>query len=152
MIIIRATFEGTPNKHYNYLCRFTTVKVGQKVIVESPYNGYCTVEIVAIHNVGDREAGRPTKEVVNIIDDREYLERKKARARLAEIAEGLAKREQAVKLAQDNHHTIDYQRFAPLAQVDAVASKLVQEAVLLEHSLADRRQIGVAVPWATRRP
>lgn len=150
MIVIRATFEGTPNKHYNYLCRFTNVKAGDKVIVESPYNGYTIVTVVNVHNVGDREAGRPTKEVVNLIDDREYLERMKCRARLAEIAEGLAKREQAVKLAQDNHHTIDYQRFAPLAQVDAVANKLVQEAVLLEHSLSDCKQIGVSAPWQRR--
>lgn len=85
MIVIRAVFEGKPHKHYNYLCPFTNVKVGDKVIVESPYNGYTAVEVVGIHNVGDAAAGSPGKEVVCTIDDRDYLVRKRDRERLNEI-------------------------------------------------------------------
>lgn len=84
MFIVRVTFESS-NRQYCYLCPYTNVKVGDKVIVESPYNGYTAVTVVKIHNLGDKEAGTPTKYVVNTIDDREYRERKEARERLAEI-------------------------------------------------------------------
>lgn len=150
MIVIRATFEGTPNKHYNYLCRFLNVKVGETVIVESPYNGYTAVKIVAVHNVGDTAAGRPTKEVVCRIDDAEYLKRKQAKARLDEITAELEKREKEVKAAQAAKaavaRAIDYDRFRPLAQMDGMAHKLVDEAVQIEQVLRETETRAAYLP------
>lgn len=74
-IVVRVRFDES-KKEYCYLCDYRNVKVGDRVIVESPYNGYTAVSVVNIYNRGDRGAGNPTKYVVNIIDDGEYLARK----------------------------------------------------------------------------
>lgn len=101
MFVVSVKFEGSPFQTYVYLCPFTNVKVGDKVIVDSPRNGYVTVDVVAIHNVRDPHAKKATKYVVNTIDDREYLERKKASQYLEDMQAAAREAEMAVKRSND---------------------------------------------------
>lgn len=107
-IVVRVRFDES-KKEYCYLCDYRNVKVGDRVIVESPYNGYTAVSVVNIYNRGDHGAGNPTKYVVNIIDDGEYLARKAQSEYLEKIqklTDEIAAAEHKVKFAEGRYVTL----------------------------------------------
>lgn len=70
MKTIKVLFKNDKNKGYKYLCPYE-VSVGNFVVVDSPYNGYVTVEVIKIY---DGEEVAATKRVVCVVDDTDYLE------------------------------------------------------------------------------
>lgn len=113
MKTIRVAFENTGYKLYSYLCPFV-VAVGDKVIVDSPSNGYVAVTVMEV-DVVDKKA---SKRVVCTIDDseyKEYLGKQESRAKIMERLH--AKRQEMEELAI----------FRILAETDSEAASLLRE-------------------------
>ena len=135
MGVILVTFDGPKDagygnnqtREYAYFCDYN-VQIGDRVIVDSPYNGYVAVTVVKTAGL---EAIKATKEVVCTIDDRRYKERLACKARLAEISAEIERRE-----AQ----RVQTERFAELRKTDAHAAKLLEEAEKIGGFLVDSVQ------------
>lgn len=115
MSVILVKFDSNPNNTYAYFCDYN-VQIGDRVIVESPYNGYTAVTVVS---TAGHDAIKATKEVVCTIDDRRYKERLACKARLAEITAELDRRER---------ERVNVSKYAELAKSDPMAARLMEEA------------------------
>lgn len=131
MSVIKVRFDrernaGSNSQEYAYFCDYP-VEVGDRVIVDSPYNG-----LVAV-TVSDTSAGldsiRATKEVVCLIDASRYNARKVAKARLVEIGAELDRR--AAEKVKTKH-------LRKLFKKDKKAKSLLNEAEGLAHVLNDK--------------
>lgn len=130
MSVIKVKFDRSKHDHqaspeYAYFCDYE-VEVGDRVIVDSPYNGYTAV------TVSDTSAGldsiKATKEVVCLIDDSRYNARKQAKARLAEIEAELSYRAERVA---------NTKRLRRLFKGDDRAKSLLRQAEAINHILND---------------
>ena len=128
MSIIRVRFDGS-GRIYPYWTDLP-VEVGQRVVVESPYDGYVAVTVTEVGATGNA-----SKEVVCIIDDRRYLARVEARKRIAAIHADLAYRLKNRVTVTDEmrreHHG------------DQQAQQLLNEIEDLTHVLEDRPDLYV---------
>lgn len=80
---------------YHYLTDIGTIKVGDKVIVDSPSDGYVTVKVDSVHL--DTQVAKATKYIVNTIDDTKYKARIESEKRRAEIVKKLEKKRKEVE-------------------------------------------------------
>lgn len=122
-----AGYGNNQDKTYAYFCDYN-VQPGDRVIVESPFNGYVAVTVVT---TAGNDAIKATKEVVCVVDDRRYKQRKAQKARLAEIAAEIERRD-----AQ----RVQTERFAELRKVDPHAAVLLAEAENIGKFLVDSVQ------------
>lgn len=82
---------------YHYLTNLEGLLTGQKVIVDSPSDGYVTVTIVSIQ---DGAQGKATKYIVNTIDDTDYKARaEKERLRKQIVARLEEKKKEVEQMA-----------------------------------------------------
>lgn len=81
---------GYNTQVYHYLTDIDTIKVGDKVIVDSPSDGYVAVRVDVIHL--NTHVAKATKYIVNTIDDTKYKARIEADKRRAEIIKKLDKK------------------------------------------------------------
>jgi hypothetical protein len=87
MSVIKVQFDDNgrgDGRHYAYFCDYP-VEVGDRVIVESPFNGY-------VVGTAGFDSIKATKEVVCLIDDKRYQARKAAKARMAELGAEIERR------------------------------------------------------------
>jgi len=122
-----AGYGNNQDRTYAYFCDYN-VQPGDRVIVESPFNGYVAVTVVS---TAGHDAIKATKEVVCTIDDRRYKERQQCKARLAEISAEIERRE-----AQ----RVQTERFAALRSADPQAARLLEEAEKIGGFLVDSVQ------------
>ncbi|RWM27882.1 MAG: hypothetical protein EOR77_30655 [Mesorhizobium sp.] len=111
--VIAAVFHENSRK-YHYFCPYP-VRVGDHVIVDSPYNGYTCVKVVEILPSGSIKA---TKNVIQVVDDTEYKAQAERKRRAAEIEAQLDRRAKEFSKIQF---------FKKLAEIDPVAKDLVDE-------------------------
>lgn len=111
--VIAAVFHGTGRK-YHYFCKYP-VRVGDHVIVDSPYSGYACVKVVDVLPNGSIKA---TKPVIQVVDDSDYragIEREK---RIAQIKAKLKARQAEIS---------ELEFFRRLAALDPASKALVDE-------------------------
>jgi hypothetical protein len=106
------SLRPSAGRTYEY---FTTldVKEGQKVVVDSPANGYVCVKVVMVEDGLSEKASKP---IVTVVDDTHYkseLEAQKKRSRILRELEEIDKKTKAT------------QRFAHLAALDPRAKELL---------------------------
>lgn len=97
MQIIQVKFDSTNHTYYSYLCRFD-VKVGDRVIVNSPSTGLTTVTVVQINSSSHLAV---LKEVVATLGDvqKSHKRRQKTKRKLAKVEAKLSER---LLVAQEN--------------------------------------------------
>jgi hypothetical protein len=118
---VTVRFDPTfSSKDYHYLCPYDGVIAGDKVIVDSPTNGYVVVLVVAVM---EGEHPSATKRIVSIVDDEDYKRyqvNKKREAEIRKELEGIQKK------------VIGDKVFEHLAKLDPRAAELVKELQKLD--------------------
>jgi hypothetical protein len=87
--------SGFNSQVYHYLTDIEGIKVGDKIIVDSPSDGYVAVKVQTVHK--NTHAAKATKYIVNTIDDTAYKTRLEAEKRKAEIVKKLEKKRKEVE-------------------------------------------------------
>ena len=87
--------SGYNSQVYHYLTDIDGINVGDKVIVDSPSDGYVAVKVDVGHK--NAQVAKATKYIVNTIDDTHYLARIEADKRRAEIIKKLEKKRKEVE-------------------------------------------------------
>ncbi len=106
--------DGYRNRTYSYLCD-EQVKVGQMVVVESPYDGFTCATVVEINPA---DAAKASKWIVQAVDTSRYKERAQRNKRIAELKG---------KLKQRSKEISELNFFKRLAEDDPASKELVEE-------------------------
>ncbi|WP_353640789.1 hypothetical protein [Mesorhizobium sp. WSM2239] len=114
--VIAAVFHNGYNasKRYHYFCKYP-VRVGDHVIVDSPYSGYACVKVVDVLPNGSIKA---TKPVIQVVDDGDYRADIERQKRIAQIKAKLKARQAEIA---------ELEFFRHLAKIDKESSALVAE-------------------------
>jgi len=104
----------TSTKRYHYFCPYP-VRVGDHVIVDSPYDGYTCVRVVEVLQKGSIKASKP---VIQVVDDTDYKTNLERQKRVNEIK---------TKLKQRQAQIAEMQFYRQLAAMDPEAKQLVDE-------------------------
>lgn len=135
--VIRVKFDPNgraDDRTYFYLCTYD-VKVGDRVIVDSPFHGYTAVTVVETNHL----FAKAKKHVVCTIDDREHKKRlaeQKTKERLADIEAALV-RKRAEKRAEIEKRMVDQ-----LLNNDPEVQKLKLEQAILAGTAAELVELG----------
>lgn len=112
----RSKYDTGRQVEYSYFCDYA-VEVGDRVVVESPYNGYTTVTVTAVG--AGLDSIKANKEVVCLVDDSQYKARQAAKARLAELS---------AELERKANEAVTTKRLRKMLKGDAEAAAMLDEA------------------------
>lgn len=115
MKCVHVQFPGNAFRDYSYMCKFDNVKAGDHAIVDTPTEGYKVVKVVRVLEQPDKAA---VKQVVQLVDDRDYRAVKEKEDRKKEVVKAL---EAKLKEYQKN------ELFEFLAAYDNHAAELVKQ-------------------------